>query len=161
MIFSGIMKISVKQHGTVSAKTIFGLSGTKLISPGQTAMAHCSNKDTDKSASQISWWYVDKFYKELKKGSHNVRTSDETFTCPYCPKMKKQEYVYRELLEHASGVGQSSSQKRSIKEKATHLALVRYLKMDLMNVNGSSKPVDEGDPPVEEVIIPKLMFKFS
>ncbi|KAL5102032.1 hypothetical protein RYX36_006359 [Vicia faba] len=122
--------------------------GTKSISQGQTVAPQCSNKVTVSSESQISRLYVDKFYKELKKGSLKVRISDETFICPYCPKMKRPDYVYRELLEHASGVGQSSSQKRSIKEKATHLALTKYLKNDIIvNVAALSKPVNEGDSP--------------
>nr|KYP48518.1 hypothetical protein KK1_029811 [Cajanus cajan] len=125
--------------------------GTKVLSLGQTVMPQCSKKETDMSASQINWWYVDKFYKELKNRNHIVQTSDETLSCPYCPKMKKQDYVYRELLEHASGVGQSSSQKRSVREKATHLALMKYLKNDLMHMNCSSKSVNEGNPPVNMV----------
>lgn len=161
MIFNGIMNMGSSMP-TIT-KTIFCLSGTKSISisPGQTVTAHCSDKDTDISASQIIWWKVDKFYEELKKGSHIVRISDETFICPYCPKMKKQRYVYRELLEHAFGVAHSSSEKRSVREKETHLALVRYLKKDLRNVTSPSKPVNEGDSPVKEAIILKLLFKFS
>ena len=114
------------------------------------------------SASQINGWYVNKFYKELKKGSHNVKTSDETFACPYCPG-RKQDYVYREILEHASGVGQSSSQKRSVKEKATHLALVKYLKKDLKikNVDCPSKPADKGDPHLYEATKTKFLFNLA
>lgn len=111
-------------------------------------MSHCSDMDTNSGASQLSGRYVDKSYEELKMGSLNLKTSDETFTCPYCPKKRKRDYVYREILEHASGVGQSSSQKRSATEKAKHLALVKYLKKDLTNVDGPSKPADEGSPPV-------------
>jgi hypothetical protein len=60
--------------------------------------------------------------------------------------MRKPEYVYREILEHASGVGQSPSQKRSHREKATHLALMKYLKEDIIiNVPAPSKPADEGN----------------
>ncbi|RDY13496.1 Protein INVOLVED IN DE NOVO 2, partial [Mucuna pruriens] len=126
--------------------------GIIIISLGGTVMAHSSSdeEDTDISDSEINE-YVDKSYEELKKGSHNVKTSDETFTCPYCPKKRKRDYVYRELLEHASGVGQSSSQKRSAREKANHLALVKYLEKDLMAVDvpsNDSKPADEGDPSV-------------
>ncbi|KAJ1399331.1 Zinc finger-XS domain [Sesbania bispinosa] len=117
--------------------------GTQLLSPGQTVIAHCSNKDTDISASQISWWYVDTSYEELKNGSCNVKTSDETFICPYCPK-GKQNYAYRELLEHAYMVGRSSSEKRSARERANHLALVKYLEKDLMSMDGPSKTVDKG-----------------
>ncbi|GAU31130.1 hypothetical protein TSUD_212370, partial [Trifolium subterraneum] len=119
--------------------------GTKLISQGPTVVAQCSNNNTDSSGSRTSWLYVDRFYKELKNGSLKVRISDDSFTCPYCPKMKKPDYVYREILEHASGVGQSTSQKRSHKEKATHLALMKYLKEDIIiNVAAPSKPANEG-----------------
>ncbi|KAG5081262.1 hypothetical protein AAZX31_02G233000 [Glycine max] len=121
--------------------------GTKL-SLGQTVEAQCSNKETGMSASPINWWYVDKFYKELKKGNHIVQTSDQTLSCPYCPRKRKRDYVYRELLEHASGVGQSSSQKRHVREKTTHLALMKYLKNDLKYMNDPSKSVNECNPPV-------------
>ncbi|CAJ1970903.1 unnamed protein product [Sphenostylis stenocarpa] len=125
--------------------------GTKLTL-GQSEMAQCSNKEIGVNASPpINWWYVDKFYKELIKGNHFVQTSNETFSCPYCPKKRKQDYVYRELLEHASGVGQSNSQKRSVREKATHLALMKYLKNDLMHMSDPVKSVNEGNPPVTRV----------
>lgn len=120
-------------------------------------MAHCSNKDNDPSASQLSWWYVDISYQELKKGSYKVMRSDETFICPYCPE-RKQDYKYRELLNHASGVGRSSSEKRSAKEKANHLALVKYLEKDLVHMDVPSKPVDKGLP-VNEVTITNFLFK--
>jgi len=108
-------------------------------------MSQCSNKDTD--TSQISWWYVDTSYEELKKGSYNVKTSDVTFICPYCPR-RKQDYLYRELLEHAYMVGRSSSEKRSARERANHLALVKYLENDLIIMDGLSEPVDKGESPV-------------
>ncbi|XP_057430114.1 protein INVOLVED IN DE NOVO 2 [Lotus japonicus] len=113
-------------------------------------MAHSSDEDSDISESEISE-YEDKYYEELKNGSQNVKTSDETFTCPYCPKKRKRDYLYNELLQHASGVGQSGSQKRKAKEKANHLALVKYLEKDLKNgTNGDvpSKPADKNDSQV-------------
>ena len=103
-------------------------------------MSHCSIKDTD-----ISWWYVDTAYEELKNGTRNVKTSDGTFICPYCPN-RKQDYLYRELLEHAFMVGRSSSEKRSARERANHLALLKYLEKDITSVPGPSKPVDKGAP---------------
>ncbi|ESW35402.1 hypothetical protein PHAVU_001G232400 [Phaseolus vulgaris] len=109
-----------------------------------------SDEDTDISESEISE-YEDKSYEELKSGSQNLKTPDETFTCPYCPKKRKRDYLYKELLQHASGVGQSSSQKRKARDKANHLALVKYLENDLMNVDvpsNNSKPVDESDSSV-------------
>lgn len=130
-----------------SSNTNFCLSGTEMLSPEETAMASCSDKYTDISASQTSAGYVNQSYEQLKNGSHNVKTSDETFACPYCPnKKRKRDYVLREILEHAYGVGRSDSPNRSAIEKANHLALVKYLKNDLMNGGGPSKPMNEGDP---------------
>ncbi|XP_015956518.1 protein INVOLVED IN DE NOVO 2 [Arachis duranensis] len=106
-------------------------------------MAQSSDEDTDISDSEITE-YEDKFYEELQNGTHDVKTSDETYTCPFCPKKRKRDYLYKELLQHASGVGQSSSQKRKAREKANHLALVKYLEKDAMAVDVPSKPVDEG-----------------
>lgn len=123
-------------------------------------MPHCVNKDADIIASQISWWYVDTSYEELKNGSHNLKTSDVTFICPYCPR-RKQVYLYRELLEHAYMVGRSSSEKRSARERANHLALVKYLENDLIIMDDPPKPVDKGDPPVNEVAITKFQFMIS
>ncbi|KAB1217858.1 hypothetical protein CJ030_MR3G014732 [Morella rubra] len=108
------------------------------------AMGHNSEEDTDISESEMDE-YKDKSYEDLKNGNHNLKNLNETFTCPYCPKKRKQDYLYKDLLQHASGVGKSTSEKRSAKEKANHLALVKYLEKDLA---GPSKPVAEGDPPI-------------
>ncbi|XP_022637709.1 protein INVOLVED IN DE NOVO 2 isoform X3 [Vigna radiata var. radiata] len=117
-------------------------------------MVHYSYKDNNIRATQISGWYVHKSYEALKKGSHIVKTSEMTFSCPYCPnKKRKRDYVYREILEHASGVGQSSSQKRSATEKANHLALMKYLEKDLMNVDGTPKTADAGNILFEEQFV--------
>ena len=110
-------------------------------------MAHSSSEnDTDISESEISE-YKDKTYQELKSGSQKVKNLDETFTCPYCPKRRKRDdYSYKELLQHASGVGRSSSKKRKARDKANHLALVKYLEKDLVSVDipaEVSKPEDE------------------
>ena len=116
-------------------------------------MSHSSSdEDTDMSESEISE-YEDKTYEELRNGVQNVKTSNEngTFICPYCPRKRKQDYLYNELLQHASGVGQSSSKKRKARDKANHLALVKYLENDLVDVDApaqDSKPTDESDPSV-------------
>ncbi|XVF83698.1 hypothetical protein PTKIN_Ptkin16aG0511300 [Pterospermum kingtungense] len=88
--------------------------------------------------------YEDESYKKLKNGNHSVEVSGESYTCPYCPKKKKNSYSYKDLLQHASGVGNSNSAKRSTREKAHHLALAKYLEKDLVAVGSSSKPVAEG-----------------
>ncbi|KAF5467317.1 hypothetical protein F2P56_017151 [Juglans regia] len=108
-------------------------------------MGCSSDEDTDISESEIDE-YEGKSYEELKNGNHSFKNSDETFCCPYCPKKKKRVYQYKELLQHASGVGKSSSEKRNTKEKANHLALVKYLENDLA---GPSKPAGKSDPPID------------
>ncbi|XP_038711963.1 protein INVOLVED IN DE NOVO 2-like isoform X1 [Tripterygium wilfordii] len=113
-------------------------------------MASVKDQGSDEDISDISESEMEEYevksYEELKKGNYSVKTSDETFSCPYCLKKRKRDYLYKDLLQHASGVGKSSSQKRSAKEKAHHLALVKYLEKDLVNVGGPSDPVAVVDP---------------
>ncbi|CAM8920417.1 unnamed protein product [Rhodiola kirilowii] len=105
-----------------------------------------SEEDTDISDSEIEE-YEDTSYEELKNGKHQVKLSDATLTCPYCSKKKKKEFGYKDLLQHASSIGKGSSQKRSARDKANHLALMKYLEKDLASVNGQPKPANEAEPP--------------
>ncbi|KAI4299565.1 hypothetical protein L6164_033009 [Bauhinia variegata] len=99
-------------------------------------MDHSSEEDIDISESEISE-YEEKSYEELKNGSHSLELSYKTLTCPYCPRKRKRDYLYRDLLQHASDVGRS--RKRSAREKAKHLALVKYLENDLLTEGGLSR----------------------
>ncbi|XP_058778329.1 protein INVOLVED IN DE NOVO 2-like [Vicia villosa] len=101
-------------------------------------MSHCSIKDTE-----ISWWHVDTAYEELKNGTHNVKTSKDTFICPYCPH-RKQDYAYKELLEHAFMVDRTSSENTSARERANHLALLKYLEKDIVKGDDPTKPANGG-----------------
>lgn len=110
-------------------------------------MDHSSDEEIDASGSDSEMdEYENEAYEELKDGKLRVKISDETFACPFCPQKKRQAYLYKDLLQHASGVGKSRSQKRSTKEKAIHLALVKYLEKDLTAAGRTSKPVGETDP---------------
>lgn len=102
-----------------------------------------SDDDSDLSESELGE-YENKCHEKLKNGSHKVKISEQAYTCPFCTKRKKSNYQYKELLQHASGVGNSSSDKRSVKEKGNHLALLKYLEKDLVAANGSSKPAGNG-----------------
>ncbi|GAB4831801.1 hypothetical protein Ancab_005816 [Ancistrocladus abbreviatus] len=93
------------------------------------AMDYSSEEETDISESEIEE-YEDKVYEELKKGNKELKVSDEKYTCPYCPKKRKRDYLYKELLQHASGIGGGNSKKRRAREKANHLALAKYLQND-------------------------------
>lgn len=106
-----------------------------------------SEDDTDVSDSEVDE-YVDTCYEELKKGKHTVQIAEVIFTCPFCPTKKKQ-FLYKDILQHASGVGCCSSKKRSAKDKANHLALAKYLEKDLPNGGIAPKPQPlAGDDPL-------------
>ncbi|CAN8270115.1 unnamed protein product [Cochlearia groenlandica] len=94
-------------------------------------------------------------YKKLKSGNLEVKGSYHAFLCPFCPKKKFGRYI--DILQHASGVGNSGSKKRSATEKASHRALTKYLKKDLaayatktkgFKGPSSSLPAEIGDFPL-------------
>lgn len=49
---------------------------------------------------------------------------------PFCPGKKKQQYKYRDLLQHVFGVGTGAAWRKA-KAKAQHLALANYLTFEL------------------------------
>ncbi|CAA7056428.1 unnamed protein product [Microthlaspi erraticum] len=108
-----------------------------------------SDSDSDVSESEMED-YRDKIYLSLKGGNLKVKLSPQAFACPYCPNKKKPSFQYKDLLQHASGVGNSNSDKRTTKEKASHLALVKYLQEDLADsaseAEPSSKRMKTGNP---------------
>ncbi|KOM27247.1 hypothetical protein LR48_Vigan406s005700 [Vigna angularis] len=92
-------------------------------------MDYSSEDDSDLSESEI-YDYSDKPYELLRAGKYKVKNLNGTLRCPYCAGKKKQDYKYKDLLQHASGVGKGSAN-RSAKQKANHLALAKYLEIDL------------------------------
>ncbi|KMT18331.1 hypothetical protein BVRB_2g024880 [Beta vulgaris subsp. vulgaris] len=110
-------------------------------------MAHSSEEDTDISESEIDE-YGDKTFEELKKGSSELKVAEEKYTCPYCPGKRKRDYQYKELLQHASGIGNANSKKRRAREKANHLGLAKFLEEEVQNQASSSKQVNNGDAPI-------------
>ncbi|XP_071734516.1 protein INVOLVED IN DE NOVO 2-like [Rutidosis leptorrhynchoides] len=107
-------------------------------------MNQSSGEDTDGGDSDVEE-FVDESYEELKSGKHEVKLSEGVFTCPYCRNKKKRDFQYKELLQHATMVGKSDSQKRNPKDKANHLALVKFLEKDIAGTSGPSKPKEEVD----------------
>ncbi|XP_031267017.1 factor of DNA methylation 1-like [Pistacia vera] len=91
-------------------------------------MDYSSEEVSDISDSEINE-YIEKPYEELRAGKYKVPVSG-TFRCPFCAGKKKQVYKYKDLLQHASGVGKGSAN-RNAKQKANHLALAKYLEIDL------------------------------
>ncbi|KAH0673434.1 hypothetical protein KY284_024521 [Solanum tuberosum] len=81
--------------------------------------------------------------KELKSGSHSFRISDVAFACPYCPETTKRDFSYKDLLQHANGIGSCNSMKRTARDKANHLALFKHLENDVAGSTSSAKSYEE------------------
>ncbi|KAH9314360.1 hypothetical protein KI387_022987 [Taxus chinensis] len=64
----------------------------------------------------------------LMNGIHIVKNMDGTLRCPFCRGKKKQDYRYKDLLQHASGVGAG---KREAETTGCHRALEKFLKTQL------------------------------
>ncbi|XP_023919586.2 factor of DNA methylation 1 isoform X2 [Quercus suber] len=88
-----------------------------------------SSEESDISESEIND-HIEKPYEELRAGKYKVKGLNGNLRCPFCAGKKKQDYKYKELLQHASGAGKGSARK-SAKQKANHLALSKYLETDL------------------------------
>ncbi|CAN1190735.1 Factor of DNA methylation 1 [Linum perenne] len=88
------------------------------------------SNDSDISESEIDD-YVDKPYERLRNGDLKVKVNGN-LRCPFCAGKKKHDYKYKDLLQHASGVGKGSANRRG-RQKANHLALAKYLQNDLAN----------------------------
>jgi len=91
-------------------------------------MDNTSGEASEISDSEIDE-YENKSYNSLKMGELKVKISDNSYKCPFCAGKKKQDYRYKELFQHATGVGSSSN--RGAKVKANHRALANFLKNDV------------------------------
>lgn len=92
-------------------------------------MGSSSEEESDLSESEINE-YKEKPYEQLRSGKYKVKALNGSLRCPFCAGKKKQDYVYKDLLQHASGVGKGSANRSAI-QKANHLALAKYLEIDL------------------------------
>lgn len=110
-----------------------------------------SEEESDISESEIDD-YVSKPYQELEQGKYQVRKPNGTLRCPFCVGKKKQEYAYKDLMQHASGVGKGSAN-RGAKQKANHLALAKFMENYLSNgleqVNWPPEPAPVSQPVVQ------------
>lgn len=112
-------------------------------------MDFSSDEDSEFSDSELDD-YAEKAYLMLKTGKQRILNPDGTMRCPFCAGKKKQDYRYKDLLQHAIGRGASTS--RKAKEKANHLGFARFLQTDLALAAGPSavvppSPAAEPDPP--------------
>ncbi|XP_043704788.1 protein INVOLVED IN DE NOVO 2-like [Telopea speciosissima] len=108
-------------------------------------MDQSSEENSDISESEIAD-YGDKSYEKLKSGNPKVKISNDTYRCPFCLGKRKRDYHYKELLQHASGVSKGSST-RSVKQKANHLALAKFMERDIAPEGSLSQHVAVSEPP--------------
>ncbi|CAL1387046.1 unnamed protein product [Linum trigynum] len=94
-------------------------------------MDHSPEEESDISESEIND-HVDKPYEQLRSQHYKVQVNG-ALKCPFCAGKKKQGYKYKDLLQHATGVGKGAAS-RSGKQKANHLALAKYLEIDLADL---------------------------
>lgn len=106
-------------------------------------MEYSSGEESDFSESEIAE-YKDKPYEQLRNGTYKVKFPNGILRCPFCAGKKKQNFKYKDLLQHASGVGKGSSN-RSAKQKANHLALAMYLEKEL--ADEAEQPPKVAAPP--------------
>uniref|UniRef100_A0A5B7B4M2 Putative factor of DNA methylation 1 isoform X2 n=1 Tax=Davidia involucrata TaxID=16924 RepID=A0A5B7B4M2_DAVIN len=110
-------------------------------------MDYSSEEESDISESEIND-HIEKPYEQLRAGKYKVKGANGTLRCPFCAGKKKQDYKYKDLLQHASGVGKGSSN-RSAKQKANHLALAKFLETDLPNeTEQPQRPIEP--PPIAQ-----------
>ncbi|KAL2935801.1 Factor of DNA methylation 2 [Bienertia sinuspersici] len=116
-------------------------------------MDSSSGEESDISDSEIEE-YAEKPYQALRTETLKVRTIKGTLRCPFCAGKKKQDYALKDLHQHASGVSKGAAH-RSAKQKATHLALARYLEVDLgfvpLQSNQPPEPETKASEPEEEL----------
>ncbi|CAH8321373.1 unnamed protein product [Eruca vesicaria subsp. sativa] len=113
------------------------------------------DEESEISESEIDD-YSQKPYLKLQTGQYKVKVNG-TLRCPFCSNKKKQDYKYKELIAHASGVS-IGSVTRSAKQKANHLALAKYLENELAcDAEGLPRPylpqLNDTEPKPGEVYV--------
>ncbi|KAL1221413.1 Factor of DNA methylation 1 [Cardamine amara subsp. amara] len=106
-------------------------------------MGISSDEEDEISESEIDD-YSETPYLLLQSGKYKVKVNG-MLRCPFCSGKKKQDYKYKELIAHASGVSKGSAS-RSALQKANHLALAKFLENELA---GYAEPVSR--PPVPQL----------
>ncbi|XP_048499991.1 factor of DNA methylation 1 [Beta vulgaris subsp. vulgaris] len=117
-------------------------------------MDYNSDEKSDISDSEIEE-YAEIPYESLRTGTYNVWSIRGALRCPFCAGKKKQEYALKDLHQHASGVAKGAAHRSAI-QKATHLALARYLEVDLgfgsVQASQPAEPKPQPDEPEEELL---------
>ncbi|KAJ8540377.1 hypothetical protein K7X08_030296 [Anisodus acutangulus] len=100
-------------------------------------------------------------YESLKGGNHSFNNSDVAFACPYCPDTRNKDFSYKDLLQHAGGVGSCNSKKRTARDKSNHLALTKYLSSDVAGGPSKSMSIEELKSGNNSLNIPDWAYTFA
>ncbi|VFQ74500.1 unnamed protein product [Cuscuta campestris] len=96
-------------------------------------------------------------FKDLRTFSNIMEEeAGRTKMCPYCPETRKRDFQYKDLLQHASAIGNCNSLKRTARNKKNHHELAKYLETHVAAITSPSKPYVEADTFVD--IDPNEMF---
>ncbi|GAB4833701.1 hypothetical protein Ancab_031948 [Ancistrocladus abbreviatus] len=87
--------------------------------------SHSTDEEADISESELED-YVGKVYQQLKDGHYRSKLSNGFFRCPFCSGKRKQEYRYKDMLQHATSRGKFCGSS-DIKHRSQHRALGAFL----------------------------------
>ncbi|KAF6171272.1 hypothetical protein GIB67_036940 [Kingdonia uniflora] len=106
-----------------------------------------SSGDSEMSDSDIPD-NAEKIYEELKSGKFKWKNPNGTYRCPFCPGRKKQDYRFKDLLQHATGASKGTSNRKT-KDKANHLALSKYLENEMTDVSANKLAIVVVEPVIK------------
>lgn len=115
-------------------------SSASSASSGSSSSGDLSDSDLDSYESKSYSFLETTASAPTAHPNHRLHNPDGSFRCPFCAGKKKQSFVLKDLLQHATGIAASSARKPSL--RATHAALARFLK-----IHHPLAPLAASDPP--------------
>lgn len=114
-------------------------------------MSDSEEEDTDISESELES-YAESCYDQLNQGGQMMKVSEDSYNCPFCCGKKKQTFSFNALLQHAAGVSQGSSKRRT-KDRGKHLGLKKYMQRANNGESSSGNIVDKDERELNEVFV--------
>ncbi|KAI5675645.1 hypothetical protein M9H77_06595 [Catharanthus roseus] len=75
--------------------------------------------------SELEEW-KERYYREVRDEKVKIQSNGKYLHCPYCPDHRRNAYYFEELIWHSSRIGRESKG-ASVRDKARHLGLLKYL----------------------------------
>nr|GLL43004.1 factor of DNA methylation 4-like [Ipomoea trifida] len=106
-------------------------------------MSHRREFKRDRSDSEFEELKY-RYYRDLRDGEVKISRSGKYFHCPYCQDKRGKEYDMQELLRHSYRIG-NDSKSSSLRDKARHLGLHKYLERIADDKSYTRKADDKSD----------------